>query len=59
MAQRKREFCIKCSQITTHSKEPKEEWKCLCCESARFRSRKATDTIKAKTALKPKLNLRF
>jgi hypothetical protein len=59
MAQRKREFCKKCNQVTTHTKEPKEDWLCLCCESAKFRSNKATEAIKAKAAQKPRLNLRF
>ena len=59
MAQRKREYCKKCDQITTHTKELKQEWVCLCCDSAKFRSTKATKSIKAKSSQKPRLNLLF
>jgi len=59
MAQKKREFCSKCKQITTQTKEPKQEWLCLCCESAKFRSARANKAIKAKADQKPKLNLIF
>jgi len=59
MPKRKREFCEKCNQVTTHSKEPEKEWVCLCCESAKFRSSKETDAIKEKKTQNRKLNLRF
>jgi len=61
MSQRKvRQHCIPCNQITTQVKEVGvKEWKCLCCESAKFRSAKKSEQIKKKSDTKPKLNLNF
>jgi hypothetical protein len=55
-----RQFCEKCKQITTQTKnDAASPWNCLCCESVKFRSKKATLDIKKKINKKPKLNLSF
>ena len=61
MAKRRvRQFCKACNQITTQERESGDkDWKCVCCESAKFRSRGQTEAIKKKNAAKPRLNTTF
>ena len=59
MPQKKQEYCNKCNQITTQIKKTKEEWVCLCCESAKFRSPSANKVIKAKSQTKSRWNMRL
>ena len=60
MAQKQRQFCKACNQITTQVKaSAATDWQCLCCESAKFRTQNRTTTIKKKGAKKPRLNLNF
>ncbi len=60
MPKKVRQFCEACNQITTQVKEkPDEPWKCLCCESAKFRSQQETEEIKKRDSKKAKLNISF
>jgi hypothetical protein len=60
MSQKVRQFCGVCQQITTQTRDSsKAEWKCLCCESAKFRSQQKTTSIRKQNKAKPRLNLNF
>jgi len=54
---RVRQFCSACNQITTQVKERDQPWRCLCCESAKFRSEAAPKNVKKPQ--KKRLNLSF
>ena len=53
-----RQHCKSCAQLTTHVKQG-VELKCLCCESAKFRSQQATQAIKKKNSGKKRFDLNF
>lgn len=53
MAKKRKEHCAACGIITTQTFES-GEWKCLCCESAKFRSGTQTKHIREKNLAKPK-----
>lgn len=53
-----RTFCAKCNQVTTQTKEKgQKEWTCLCCESAKFRSKEENQKAKDASKKKPRLNM--
>ena len=41
-------YCDKCKQVTTQVKADRTAWTCLCCESAAYRSERATSEIRAR-----------
>lgn len=60
MAKKIRQMCEACNQVTTQVKEkPEDDWKCLCCESAKFRSQQEVEEIKKRGAKKPRFNVEF
>jgi ribosomal protein L37AE/L43A len=60
VAKKVRQYCEACKQVTTQVKESADEaWKCSCCESAKFRSKSATQHIQSKNAGKPRFNTTF
>lgn len=57
---KKREFCKACNQITTQVRDVETKaWKCLCCESAKYRTAQKTQEIKQKNTTKKRLNITF
>lgn len=60
MAQKLRQFCKECNQITTQTKSTKDTpWVCLCCEAGKLRSPLEVARLKAKAKAKPRLNIKF
>lgn len=60
MADKVRQFCIECNQVTTQVRaSSKEDWKCLCCESGKNRSSEELTALKEKAHKQKRLNITF
>jgi len=57
MERKIQQYCESCRQVSTQVQDPGSGgWRCLCCESAKYRSRERTQEIANKE--KPRLKAR-